>query len=215
MNVACPPFVHFPEDPPMFRSTPHAARRLAAIGIAAFTAAACAHHPPPQVAAAPTPAAKHGTAWEDSVVLDKMHADARAAADRRAALEQQAAADSAALAKLTFFDFNRAALNDSDRTVLDSKIPVLQANPGLVIRIAGNCDDRGSEEYNLALGQQRAAAAKRYLVDHGIDAARIQIISFGLERPLAKGETEAAWAMNRNDEFVVVAGQLQASTNHD
>ena len=144
-----------------------------------------------------------------------MHADAAAAADRRAALERQAAADRAALEQLTFFPFNVAALNDSDRAVLDAKIPVLQANPGLVIRIAGNCDDRGSEEYNVALGERRAAAAKRYLVDRGIDAARIQIISYGMEKPLEQGDNDKAWAMNRNDQFVVVAGQIQANTAHN
>jgi len=194
------------------RTSPRFARLLAAVVIAGATAA-CAHHAPPQLAATPAAPPKHTTAWEDSAVLAKMHADAHAAAERRAAIERQTASDSEALAKLAFFPYNQSALNDADRTVLDAKIRVLQANPGLVIRIAGNCDDRGSEEYNLALGEQRAAAAKRYLVDHGIDAARVQIISFGLERPLANGDTDAAWAMNRNDQFAIVAGQMQANAN--
>jgi peptidoglycan-associated lipoprotein len=113
---------------------------------------------------------------------------------------------------MTFFSFDQAALADSDRAVLDAKIPVLQGNPSLKIMISGNCDDRGSEEYNLALGEQRAAAAKRYLVSHGIEASRIQIITYGLERPLVKEDNESAWAVNRNDQFVVIAGELKERT---
>ena len=74
------------------------------------------------------------------------------------------------------------------------------------IRIAGNCDARGSDEYNLALGQRRAAAAKRYLSDHGVDASRIDIISYGRERPAVEGDTEDAYAKNRRDEFEITAG---------
>jgi peptidoglycan-associated lipoprotein len=116
------------------------------------------------------------------------------------------------LGQMTFFDFDRAVLTDQDRTALDAKIPILQNNPSLRIRINGNCDDRGSDEYNLALGQRRAAASKRYLTDHGIDASRIDIISYGKEKPIAQGNDEAAWAKNRNDQFEIVAGpdQLRA-----
>ena len=183
------------------------ARGLASLSLATALGA-CGHHAPPQLAAAPAPAPKHTTAWEDSVVLSKMAADRRAADEQKAAAERALAAQRDALAKMTFFSFNQAILADSDRAVLDAKIPVLQANPALKILISGNCDDRGSEEYNLALGEQRAAAAKRYLVSHGINASRIQIISYGLERPLMREDNERAWAMNRNAQFVVIAGEL-------
>jgi peptidoglycan-associated lipoprotein len=146
------------------------------------------------------------------VVLATMTADRRAADPQKAAAERALASEREALTRMTFFSFDQAALADSDRAVLDAKIPVLQGNPSLKIMISGNCDDRGSEEYNLALGEQRAAAAKRYLVSHGIEASRIQIITYGLERPLVKEDNESAWAVNRNDQFVVIAGELKERT---
>ena len=67
--------------------------------------------------------------------------------------------------------------------------------------MAGNCDERGSDEYNLALGNRRAIAAKQYLTSHGIAASRIEIVSYGKERPVDPGHNEEAWASNRNDQF--------------
>jgi len=182
-----------------------------ALGIAlALLASACAHPAPPQVAAAPAPApaAKHSTAWEDSVTLARMAADARAAEAARA---KTLSNEQMLLAQMTYFSYDRAILSDSDRAVLDAKLPILQEHPALRVQIAGNCDDRGSDEYNLALGQSRAAAAKRYLVDHGIAADRIEIISYGKERPVATGADESARAENRNDQFVIIAGSLSAT----
>ncbi|HUO53055.1 MAG TPA: OmpA family protein [Gemmatimonadaceae bacterium] len=183
------------------------ALRPIALLCAAALAAGCAHHTPPQVAAAPAPAhPKHTTAWEDSVVLAQMARDAKAHEAQMAA-EAKALADAQQqLARLTYFDFDRAALPDSDKARLDAKLPILQQHPGLHILIAGNCDDRGSDEYNLALGQARAAAAKRYLVDHGIAADRIEIVTYGKERPIAVGDDAASRAQDRNDEFFVLAG---------
>ena len=74
------------------------------------------------------------------------------------------------------------------------------------IRIDGNADDRGSDEYNLALGQRRSATAKRYLEARGIDASRIEVVSFGKERPLCKEEAETCWQQNRRDGFSITAG---------
>jgi peptidoglycan-associated lipoprotein len=90
--------------------------------------------------------------------------------------------------------------------VLDQKVGILQVNGGLRIRIAGHCDERGSDEYNLALGNRRAIAAKQYLVSHGIDAGRIETVSYGKERPSDPGHTEEAWSKNRRDETEIVAG---------
>jgi peptidoglycan-associated lipoprotein len=90
---------------------------------------------------------------------------------------------------------------------------VLNANPDTRIRIAGNTDERGSDEYNLALGQRRAAQAKRYLTQRGIADSRIDIISYGEERPAADGHDESAWSQNRRDEFEITSGgqQLKAA----
>src|SRR5437867_2856440 len=78
--------------------------------------------------------------------------------------------------------------------------------PGLRVRISGHCDERGSDEYNLALGNRRATKAKEYLVQHGVDAGRVETGSYGEERPIAQGHDENAWAQNRRDEFEILAG---------
>jgi peptidoglycan-associated lipoprotein len=93
-----------------------------------------------------------------------------------------------------------------DMANLDRKAAILNANSGLRIRISGHADNRGSDEYNLALGNRRAAAAKRYLTSKGIADGRIDIVSFGEEKPVAMGEDEGSWSQNRRDEFEVTSG---------
>ena len=115
----------------------------------------------------------------------------------------------AARASLTapiYFDFDSDALTDAGRGSLDAKVGILNASSGVKIRVAGHTDERGSDEYNLALGQRRAAAAKRYLTQHGVPDASIDIISYGEEHPAVDGHDEAAWSKNRRDEFEVTAG---------
>ena len=132
----------------------------------------------------------------------------RAAADSAtaAAREGLSAGDSAVLADPVHFDYDKADLMAGDLAKLDRKVAVFQAHPRLEVRIAGNCDERGSDEYNLALGERRAAAAKRYLAAHGVPADRIDVVSYGKERPLDPGHDEEAWARNRRDDFVVTRG---------
>lgn len=112
----------------------------------------------------------------------------------------------AVLTEMIFFDYDAAELRREARAVLDAKLAFLQANPAIRIRVAGHTDERGSDEYNLALGMRRAAAAKRYLVDLGIDEQRIAVVSFGAERPRTAESSESAWAQNRRDEFEILAG---------
>ena len=104
------------------------------------------------------------------------------------------------------FDFDKSDLRDDAKAALDAKIPILMANSGVTIRISGHADERGSSEYNLALGQRRAAAAKRYLVERGVAEGRIETISQGEERPLCTESSENCWAQNRRDEFEITAG---------
>lgn len=104
------------------------------------------------------------------------------------------------------FDFDRSDISDADRTNLDQKVAALNANQAVRIRISGHADERGSDEYNMALGQRRAAAAKRYLEDHGVASGRIDIVSFGEERGKCDGHDESCWSQNRRDEFEIVAG---------
>lgn len=111
-----------------------------------------------------------------------------------------------ALLAAVYFDFDRSELRADQRAVLDAKIPVLRANPGVRIRIEGNADERGSDEYNLALGMRRAQATRKYLIDNGVDAGRIDVASNGEEKPVCQGHDEDCWRQNRRDEFVIVAG---------
>ncbi len=112
----------------------------------------------------------------------------------------------ATVANVITFDFNRADLRDDAKATLDAKIPVLLANTTVTVRIAGHADERGSSEYNLALGQRRAAMAKRYLVERGVAEGRIETTSFGEERPICTESNESCWAQNRRDEFEITAG---------
>jgi peptidoglycan-associated lipoprotein len=97
-----------------------------------------------------------------------------------------------------FFDTDRSTLTDQARSTLDKQAAWLQRYPSVRIMIAGNCDDRGTEEYNLALGQRRANVDRDYLIAHGLDASRIQTISYGKDRPTDPGSSPEAWAKNRN-----------------
>jgi peptidoglycan-associated lipoprotein len=110
------------------------------------------------------------------------------------------------LLETIYFEYDADELRDDARASLDAKIAILNANPALRVRVAGHCDERGSDEYNIALGRRRAEAAKRYLTDRGIDASRIETSSFGRERPAVQGTTEEAWSKNRRDEFEITAG---------
>jgi peptidoglycan-associated lipoprotein len=127
--------------------------------------------------------------------------------DSLAALGRDADAVRAMVAQSVHFDFDRAEIRSGeDAQILDEKLRVLQANPGLTIEITGHADERGSDEYNLALGNRRAIAAKQYLTTRGIDASRIATRSMGEEQPLDPGHTEDSWARNRRDEFGITAG---------
>jgi peptidoglycan-associated lipoprotein len=118
----------------------------------------------------------------------------------------KAASARTALTEMVHFDYDKSDLRPEDRAILDAKVPILQANPDVKIRISGHTDERGSDEYNLALGQRRAAAAKDYLVQRGIANTRIETVSYGEERPIAPGSDESAYAQNRRDEFEITAG---------
>jgi peptidoglycan-associated lipoprotein len=101
------------------------------------------------------------------------------------------------------FDFDSSTLTPEAQDILKKKAQWLQDNPDKSITIGGNCDERGTNEYNLALGDRRAASAKAFLVDLGISASRITTISYGEERPVDPGHNEAAWAKNRRDHFTI------------
>ncbi|MDX8401593.1 MAG: peptidoglycan-associated lipoprotein Pal [Mariprofundaceae bacterium] len=101
-----------------------------------------------------------------------------------------------------YFAFDSSELDASARATLDAHAAWLNANPDVSIRIEGNCDERGSREYNLALGQRRADAVRDYLASQGVSVDRIDTVSFGEERPVCKGAGEACWAQNRRADIV-------------
>ena len=173
--------------------------------LASFALAACGGGAPPEEPApepAPTPAPAPAPApVDDSAERERLE---RERMEREAA--ERARALAAELGTMINFEFDRADIRSADQGTLDRKAAVLAANPNVRLRISGHADDRGSDECNLALGNRRAAAAKRYLESKGIDGSRIEVVSFGEERPLNPGTDEAAYAQNRRDEFEVIAG---------
>src|SRR5262249_9698109 len=131
-----------------------------------------------QAAAQPTPA-------------EQYHAQGQADLDK--ALEQLRNVS-------VFFEFDSATLTKEAQEKLTNVANVLTAHPELKVRIEGNCDERGSEQYNLALGQRRADSAKKYLAGLGVQSPQITAISFGAEKPKAQGHDEEAWKLNRRDD---------------
>jgi peptidoglycan-associated lipoprotein len=190
----------------------HLIRRASIVTVLAATAlGACRKKQP---AAAPTPApttaapdtAGQGAARDAAARAAAARAAADSAAAANAARERMMTEARAALTAAVYFDYDAAEITGDARATLDAKLPLLNANPSLRIRIAGHTDNRGSDEYNLALGQRRASATKAYLTQRGVDASRIDIVSFGEERPASEGEGEEAWSRNRRAEFEVVGG---------
>jgi peptidoglycan-associated lipoprotein len=103
-----------------------------------------------------------------------------------------------------YFDFDSYVLTAKSRDILSRNANSMMKNSSISVQIAGHCDERGSDEYNLALGEKRAKSAMKYLVTLGIPAERLSMISYGKEKPADPGHDEAAWAKNRRDEFVTI-----------
>jgi peptidoglycan-associated lipoprotein len=101
------------------------------------------------------------------------------------------------------FDFDRSDIRPGDAKILDASADWLKANPNQLLLIEGHCDDRGTSEYNMALGERRARAASDYLTRKGIDTARILLISYGKERPLCDDKSDGCRASNRRAAFLV------------
>ena len=109
------------------------------------------------------------------------------------------------LLRTVYFDFDRAEIRADQRATLQANAAWLRDHGDVRILIEGHCDERGTREYNLALGDRRAQAARDYLVSLGVDGARVETISYGEERPAGEGSNEAAWSLNRRGMFVAVA----------
>jgi len=176
----------------------------------AVIASGCSRHK--SAAAVPTPNRAGADAARDAGEREaaKLREESeRAAAAERLAAERAAGDRELVRATLTTpvqFEFDRATISEEGIRLLDQKVEALQKNPSIRLRIEGNADDYGSDEYNMVLSQRRAAIVNRYFAERGIDASRVQIVSYGEERPVCKGEDEPCRAKNRRDEFVILSG---------
>lgn len=165
---------------------------LVAILVAAFVSGACSRRKPP------TTSVRTDTGAADT-------AGVRPAEDVRARDTRADRLDAArgTIGEPIYFDFDKYDIRPEYRDVLSRKAEVLNEFPEIAVRIEGHADERGTVEYNLALGERRAQAAKDYLVSLGVDPDRISTISYGEERPAVEGHDESAWSQNRRDEFVI------------
>jgi peptidoglycan-associated lipoprotein len=133
---------------------------------------------------------------EAAKTAEEYHAQGQAELDK--ALEQLRGVS-------VFFEFDSAQLTREAQEKLGAVGDVLVKHSELTVRVEGNCDERGSEQYNLALGQRRADSAKKYLTNLGVKIAQISAISFGAEKPKALGHDEESWKQNRRDDFIATA----------
>ncbi len=106
--------------------------------------------------------------------------------------------------KAIYFDFDQSYIREDAKAIMKANAAWLKANPKAKIKIEGNCDERGTKEYNQALGQRRAAMAKKYLIDMGISGRRISLISYGKEKSICSEHGETCWQKNRRDDFFVI-----------
>jgi peptidoglycan-associated lipoprotein len=155
-----------------------------------------------------------GASHEDSIRManeerDRLERD-RAERDRveRERVERETAGAREVLTEIVFFEYDSDHIGGEAEDKLRLKAAVLAANPNVRVRIEGHADQRGSTEYNLALGQRRAEAVRAFLANYGIDPERFTTVSFGKERPLVEGDDEESWSRNRRAEFGIIGGQV-------
>ena len=182
----------------------------ATLALVAVMAACGGSAPEPEPEPEPEPQVEEPTVDEAAE-----RARREAEAQRRREEEERRRAEAernrvlAGIAERVHFDFDKSDIRSDAAEVLQRKVTVLREYPGVELRIEGHCDERGSNEYNLALGQRRAEAVRRYLVSYGVDVGRFATISYGEERPTDRASNEEAWAQNRRAEFRVTDhGQL-------
>jgi peptidoglycan-associated lipoprotein len=148
-----------------------------------------------------TQEAQKEAAPEAAKEAPKVEQAAPAKEEVKEAPAERAAAGAAGLQPI-YFDFDKSFVRDDAKPVMKANAEWLKANPKVKIKIEGNCDERGTKEYNQALGQRRATSAKKYLTDMGISAGRISLISYGKEKPVCTESTEDCWQKNRRDDLV-------------
>ena len=170
-----------------------------------------------QADTAPSPTTTAADAGERARMDSIARADAerdraeRERLDRERVARERMEAARRTMEEAIHFGYDRSDLTLEARNILDAKLPLLGASRDVRILVEGHTDERGSDEYNLALAQRRAAAAKRYLVQRGIASERIEIRSLGEEQPTCTEDHEGCWSRNRRDEFQITTGGLVAT----
>ena len=193
-------------------------RLFPALAAVLVLAVACGQDPPPPPEpTGPTPEELEQRRQDSIRAAREAEEAARRAAEeaereRQRQMEAQRAAAireaRATLEETVYFDFDESEITPAAERILRAKVDILRANPSLRISIQGHADERGSTEYNLALGTRRAESVRQFFTGFGLSEDRFAITSFGEERPAAMGSTESAWAQNRRDEFVITAGSI-------
>jgi len=107
-------------------------------------------------------------------------------------------------AQTVYFDFDKSAIKSGEVSKLNAVVNYLKSHPEAAVRVEGNCDERGTEEYNRSLGERRALASREYIIRAGINAERVDTVSYGEDHPVESGHNEAAWSKNRRDDFTVL-----------
>ena len=138
-----------------------------------------------------------GSSGSSSTSTSSSGSSSSSASSSAAAGTDSAADKLASIGNTVYFSYDSAALDGNSQATLYRQAAFLNGNPSLTVTIEGHCDERGTREYNLALGERRAAAARDYLLAQGVDPARIKVISYGKERPAMAGSNEESWAKNR------------------
>jgi peptidoglycan-associated lipoprotein len=175
-------------------------QRLIALFAVAFFVAACetASQTSTDSAGDTTASSTSSTASASGSSSTASTASSGSASSGSAAGSTTSPADTlATIGNTVYFSYDSAALDGNSKGSLFRQAAFLNANPTLTVTIEGHCDERGTREYNLALGERRAAAARDYLLAQGVDPARIKLISYGKERPAMAGSNEESWAKNR------------------
>ena len=175
-------------------------QRLIALFAVAFFVAACetASQTSTDSAGDTTASSTSSTASASGSSSTASTASSGSASSGSAAGSTTSPADTlATIGNTVYFSYDSAALDGNSKGSLFRQAAFLNANPTLTVTIEGHCDERGTREYNLALGGRRAAAARDYLLAQGVDPARIKVISYGKERPAMAGSNEESWAKNR------------------
>ena len=182
-------------------------RNVLVATLLATSVVACSRRqpPPPVEQTVPDTVGQGARAAAEQARQDSIRAAQEAERLRR---EREAASAGVreTLEEMVFFDYDESTLRADAQQTLAAKVAILRANPDATLRIIGHADERGSIEYNLALGLRRANAVKDYLVGFGLNESRFTTDTMGEDRPLDQGENESAWARNRRAEFTVTAG---------